>query len=209
MSDSLLISVLIVCALVWPTLRTMAPGRPVPRTPPARTAVGIGTVSSVTDRITVQVQSVCGERFTGRLLGGTDKAVSAAIRPGVVLLVAFDPTAREQLCLADDMIAVRAAFDQMLVGKGLVTDAELDLIRHGIKTTGVITAARPTGTVREDHREIVLDLMVRRPGGGQFPAHETALVPVTSMARVHPGAVVDAYFRRGDESAVAVCVPPA
>ena len=46
-------------------------------------------------------------------------------------MVAFDPAAREHLSLADDMVAVRAAFDQMLVDKGLLTGAQLDLIRHG------------------------------------------------------------------------------
>ncbi len=67
---------------------------------------------------------------------------------------------------------------------------------------------RTTGEAREDYREVELDLMVSRPEGGQFPAHETALVPASALAEVAPGSVVDAYYRRGDESAVAVCVPP-
>lgn len=209
MSDSLLILLLLACAtggaaslLAWARTRTTESPSP------TATAVGIGTVACVTDRITVEVESVCGQKFTGRLLA-PDDPVTAAIRPGVVLLVAFDPAAREDLSLADDMVAVRAAFDRMLVGKGLVTDEQLDLIRHGVKGAGVVTAAHPTGTTREDYREVVLDLMVRRPEGGQFPAHETTLIPVTSLSRVSPGAVIDAYYRRGDESSVAVCVPPA
>jgi hypothetical protein len=40
------------------------------------------------------------------------------LRPGVVLLVAFDPAAREQLSLADDMVAVRSEFDRMLSERG-------------------------------------------------------------------------------------------
>ena len=50
--------------------------------------------------------------------------------------------------------------------------------------------------------------MVRRPEGGQFPAHQMALIPASSLALVTPAASVDAYYRIGDESAVAVCVPP-
>ena len=49
--------------------------------------------------------------------------------------------------------------------------------------------------------------MVRRPGGGQFPVHETALVPSSALGRVTPGSIVDAYYRSDDETAVAVCVP--
>ena len=63
----------------------------------------------------------------------------------LLLLVAFDPAEREQLSLADDMLAVRAAFDQMLVSKGLLTGHQLDLIRHGTRSRGVVTAMR-------DHR---------------------------------------------------------
>ncbi|CAN7411250.1 hypothetical protein [Mycolicibacterium frederiksbergense] len=177
--------------------------------PTAAPAVGIGTVSEITDRITVEVVSVSGQKFTGRLRGAPDDPVVAEIRPGAVLLVAFDPDSREQLSLADDMVAIRAAFDRMLVDKGLVTAAQLDLIRHGIRSSGVVTAARSTGAGREDYREVVLDLMVRRPEGGQFPAHETTLIPATSLDRVTPGSVIDAYYRRGEESTVAVAVPPA
>ena len=50
--------------------------------------------------------------------------------------------------------------------------------------------------------------MVRKPGGGQFPAHETALIPASALPKASPGSVIDTYYRSGDESAVAVCVPP-
>lgn len=210
MPESLLILlVLVVVATVIVTVVAVLPrGRSAPK-PSGAPAVGIGTVSAVSDRITVEVESVSGQKFTGRLRGAPDDPVVAGIRPGAVLLVAFDPASREQLSLADDMVAIRAAFDRMLVDKGLVTDAQLELIRHGTKSSGVVTAARSTGTAREDHHEVVLDLMVRRPEGGQFPAHETTLIPATSLGRVCPGSIIDAYYRRGDETTVAVAVPPA
>ncbi|MGH3581039.1 MAG: hypothetical protein ACRDUB_05600 [Mycobacterium sp.] len=110
---------------------------------------------------------------------------------------------------APEIATVRAAFDEMLLDKGLVTDSQLTLIRHGTKGHGVVTASQPTGATREGHREVVLDLMVRKPEGGQFPAHETTLIPATALDRVCPGSIIDAYYRCGDESAVAVCVPPA
>jgi len=167
--------------------------------------VGVGTVQTIDDVVTVEVQSVTGQTFTGRL---RDDAVTSALRPGAVLLVAFDPFVREELSLADDMLAVRAAFDRMLVDKGLLTQRQLDLIRHGTRSRGVVTAMHPTGASREDYREVALDLMVRRPEGGQFPAHETALIPASSLGKVAPGSTVDAYYRPGDESSIAVCVTP-
>lgn len=109
---------------------------------------------------------------------------------------------------AADMLVVRDEFEQMLVRKGLLTDGQLALIRNGTKSHAVVTGMRTTGTFREDHREVVLDVIVRKPGGGQFPAHETALIPESSLAKVSPGSVIDTYYLAGDESAVAVCVPP-
>jgi hypothetical protein len=176
--------------------------------PRTRNSVAVGTVRTVTGPITVDVESVSGQRFVGRLRHLPGDPLVSGLQPGVVLLVAFDPAARERLSLADDIGAVRSAFDQMLVRKGLVTCAQLELIRHGIRTHGVVTAMRATGEAREDHREVELDLMVSRPEGGQFPAHETALVPASALPQLTPGSIVDAYYRQGDESAVAVCVPP-
>jgi hypothetical protein len=112
----------------------------------------------------------------------------------------------ERLATLDEMLAVSAAFDEMLIRKGLLTGEQLDLIRNGTKSHAVVTGMRTTGAVREDYREVELAVMVRRPGGGQFPAHETTLIPASSLANVSPGSVIDTYYR--DESGVAVCVPP-
>jgi hypothetical protein len=192
-------------------LRTCARRRP--RLPAQPNVVGlrlgVGTVVAVhpDDRqVTIDVEAVPGPQFTGQLHFPAGDPVVAALRPGSVVLVAFDPVAREQLSLPDEIVAVRAAFDRMLIRKGLATAAHLDLIRHGVRTRGVVTAVRPTGVNREDHREVELDLMVRRPHGGQFPARGTTLVPVS--AAVAPGSIIDTYYRPGDESAIAVCVPP-
>lgn len=116
-----------------------------------------------------------------------------------------DDEAGERLVTFDELVA---EFDHMLIRKGLMTGAQLALIRHGTRSRGVVTGMRATGAAREDFREVELDLMVSRPGGGQFPAREIALIPASSLAKVAPGSVIDAYYRHGDESAVAVCVSP-
>lgn len=175
---------------------------------PAATSVGIGTVRTVSGPITVEVESISGQRFVGRLRHRDDDPALATLKPGIVLLVSFDPSAHQEVSLADDMTAVRSAFDRMLVRKGLLTAQQLELIRHGTKSHSVVTAVARTGGAREDHREVELDLMVHRLSGGQFPAHETVLIPESAVTTVLPGSVVDTYYRAGDESVVAVCVPP-
>lgn len=114
--------------------------------------------------------------------------------------------AAERLLTIEELVA---EFDHMLIRKGLMTGAQLALIRHGRRSRGVVTGMRTTGGRLEDCCEVVLDLMVSRVGGGQFPVRETVLIPACALAKVMPGSVIDAYYRPGDESTIAVCVPPA
>lgn len=82
-------------------------------------AVGIGTVRDVVDdrpeavggerQIWIEVSSVQGDTFIGRLMQDDADADLSTLRPGLVMLVAFDPAEREQLSLPDDVLAVRAS----------------------------------------------------------------------------------------------------
>jgi hypothetical protein len=80
-------------------------------------ALGVGTVRTVDDesptaagerQVFIEVVSVSGETFVGKLAQGLDRQDVSMLRPGLVILVAFDPTAREELSLPDDVLAVRA-----------------------------------------------------------------------------------------------------
>ncbi len=76
-----------------------------------------------------------------------------------------------------------------------------------VKSRGVVVGVRLTGETTADRHEVELDIMVSRPVGGQFPAQETTLIPEASLARFTPGSIIDIYYRPGDESTVAVCMP--
>ncbi len=219
MSDALLGAIVVVSAIALASIIVAAGLGGQPPCPPRGNrrgnprAIGVGTVRTVADSdepvVVIEVESVAGQRFTGRLCHTHGDAVVAALRPGVILLVSFDPDARDRLALADDVVAVRAAFDRTLLRKGVLTHDQLDLIRYGTRSSGVVTGMRPTGRERADYREVELDLMVTRAGGGQFPARETALVPAGSLDKIAPGSIVDTYFYPQDESTIAVCLPPA
>jgi hypothetical protein len=219
MSDALLGAIAVVSAIALASIIVAAGlgGQPPRKQRPRRTrcprSIGVGTVQMVAGAddpvIVVEVESVAGQRFTGRLCHGHDDPVVAALRPGVIVLVSFDPASRKQLALADDAIAVRAAAEHTLLRQGVLTDGQLDVIRFGTRSCGVVTGMRPTGRERADYREVELNLMVTRPGGGQFPARETTLVPESALAMVAPGSIIDTYYLPEDESAIAVCLPPA
>jgi hypothetical protein len=219
MSDPLLGAIAVVSAIALASIIVAAglAGQPPRRPHRGRSrcsrAVGIGTIQMVADSddpvVVIEVESVAGQRFTGRLCHNHGDPAVSALRPGLIVLVSFDPASRNQLSLADDVVAVHAAVDHTLLRKGVLTRDQLDLIRFGTHSCGVVTGMRPTGRERADCCEIELDLMVIRPGGGQFPARETTLVPEAVLPKVFPGSIIDTYYLPEDESAIAVCLPPA
>ncbi|BBX63963.1 hypothetical protein MSAS_31370 [Mycobacterium saskatchewanense] len=75
-------------------------------------AIGVGTVRETAGarQVFVEVVAVSGETFIGRLAPGDGDRELPALRPGLVVLVAFDPAAREELSLPDDVQAVHAAW---------------------------------------------------------------------------------------------------
>ena len=79
--------------------------------------VGVGTVcawdgdSAADERqVFVEVVAVSGGSFVGRLARSGEDQDLSVLRPGLVVLVAFDPAAREELSLPDDVLAVRASW---------------------------------------------------------------------------------------------------
>lgn len=74
--------------------------------------VGVGTVRKVAGerQVFIEVVAVSGETFIGRLARCEDDPDVSVLRPGLVVLVAFDPAAREKLSLPDDVLAVHASW---------------------------------------------------------------------------------------------------
>jgi hypothetical protein len=74
--------------------------------------VGVGTVRRVAGQrqVFIEVVAVSGETFVGRLARCEDDPDASMLRPGLVVLVAFDPAAREELSLPDDVLAVHASW---------------------------------------------------------------------------------------------------
>jgi hypothetical protein len=75
-------------------------------------AVGVGTVRSMGDerQVFIEVVAVSGETFIGKLARCDGDPDASVLRPGLVVLVAFDPAAREELSLPDDVLAVHASW---------------------------------------------------------------------------------------------------
>jgi hypothetical protein len=82
--------------------------------------IGAGTVCTVGNeepamgdgsrQIFIEVVAVSGETFIGKLGRCEGDPDVSMLRPGLVVLVAFDPAAREELSLPDDVLAVHASW---------------------------------------------------------------------------------------------------
>ncbi|NGX09620.1 hypothetical protein BKG76_14985 [Mycobacteroides franklinii] len=110
-----------------------------------------------------------------------------------------DEEADERLVTVEEFAA---EFDHLLIRKRLLTAAQRAMIDGGTRSRGVVTGVNATGP----GREVQLDLMVTRPDGGQFPVRETAVIPASTLPKMAPGSVIDAYYRPGDHSIIAVRV---
>ena len=105
--------------LVAPALARLARLVLVRRRAESRT-VGVGTVcaigghesaeSDTRRQVFIEVVAVSGETFIGKLVRCDSDLDLSKLRPGLVVLVAFDPAAREELSLPDDVLAVRASW---------------------------------------------------------------------------------------------------
>ena len=75
-------------------------------------AVGVGTVQEIGHKrqVFIEVVAVSGETFIGKLACCERDEDLSMLRPGLVVLVAFDPAAREELSLPDDVLAVNASW---------------------------------------------------------------------------------------------------
>jgi hypothetical protein len=82
----------------------------------AAPTVGVGTVRTVGDerQVFIEVVAVSGETFIGKLARCDGDPDVSMLRPGLVVLVAFDPTAREELSLPKDAEAVIAVDASLL-----------------------------------------------------------------------------------------------
>jgi hypothetical protein len=96
-------------------LMKLLPGagrEPLARRIAAGPAVGVGIVRAVGKKrqVFIEVVAVSGETFIGKLVRSEgDPDDVSVLRPGLVVLVAFDPAAREELSLPRDEEAVLAA----------------------------------------------------------------------------------------------------
>lgn len=114
-----LLSVALGATAVFFVTRCIGAARHTPEGSEEDVAVGIGTVRRVETEPTetaagerqvwIEVTSVHGDSFLGRLVHDDSNPQVATLRPGLVVLVAFDPAEPEELSLPDDVLAVRAS----------------------------------------------------------------------------------------------------
>ena len=134
----------------------------------AASDVGVGTVATITDVVTVEVESVTGLRFTGRL--HDDSRCRRRCVPAPCCWSHSTPLRAntfhwQTTCWPFAPLSTRCSST-----RACSPNHQLDLIRHGTRSRGVVTGMCATGETREDYREVELDVMVqqarRRPVPG-------------------------------------------
>jgi hypothetical protein len=145
--------------------------------------------------------------FDGRNVRACDSRVVsftelAKIQPGATLPMRYNPKNPQQIMVVKDASPemLQNAFDAHRLKTGQVSQEMLDIRRQGVKASGVVLSAQPTGNIINGCAEISLHLKVSRPeNGGKFEA--TVLKPVEQslLSQVQPGSVIDVFYMPGNE----------
>ncbi|MBZ2196519.1 hypothetical protein [Occultella gossypii] len=168
-----------------------------------RTALSVNDVPQ--QRLVLDVETPDGGRFRSQATQLIPEHELGAFEPGALLPVRYRPgRTRSVSLIADSSDAAQAALNDYLVGKGLITPQDLDVARRGVRTSAVVTAATPTGQVRDGHTQLQLDVLVARPDGSQYPVTQRLFVPASQLSRVHVGSRVATFVLPEDEQRVSV-----
>ncbi|AOS63861.1 DUF3592 domain-containing protein [Actinoalloteichus hymeniacidonis] len=183
-------------------------------------SMGVGTVTSVRPtgmsindqpevRIDLDVEDAQGRVFSSHARMVVTVTELPMLRPGVVLPVRYLPHRPDKVEIdrSDDDSAAQDALNQLLIRKGITTQARLDIVKRGITAQAVVQAVSAKGEIREGNPRMNLTLSVTRPNGTTFGAEVDRFMPATAVARLQVGKVVQVHYLPGDESEVVVSTP--
>ncbi|TDE93885.1 hypothetical protein EXU48_10425 [Occultella glacieicola] len=169
----------------------------------SRTGMSVNDVPQ--RRFELDVETPEGTRFRSRATQLVPEHELGRYRPGTLVPVRHRPGRTKSVSLVTDSpAAARAALADHLVARGLTTPEQLDVSSRGVRTHAVLTAATPTGQVRDAHTQLRLALVVTRPDGSQYPASQELYVPRNALPHLRVGARVAAFVLPEDERRVSV-----
>jgi len=118
----------------------------------------------------------------------------------------YDPNHPQQISLAndEDEATLQAALDAQRVASGHVSQEEVDMLRNGVKATGLILSAQPTGNIVDGDGEMALHLKVTRPEGGTYEVRIHKVVPQDALASTQPGRELEVFYMPKNEENIAV-----
>ncbi|MCL2162275.1 MAG: DUF3592 domain-containing protein [Betaproteobacteria bacterium] len=128
--------------------------------------------------------------------------------PGGLIPLQYDPEDTQQISVANDVDkeTLQRALDAHNVATGLFTQEEIDVIKHGVKTTGVILSAQPTGNIVNGYGEMTLQVKVTRPDGGTYEASTNKPVRQEELPSAQPGNEIMVHYMPENEENIVILI---
>jgi hypothetical protein len=125
---------------------------------------------------------------------------------GGLIFIRYNPENPEQIeaSTGEDEATLQRVLDAYKVASGLMTQEEIDMTRHGVKATGVVLSAQPTGNIVDGCGEMALRMKVTRPDGGTYEAAINKAVPQDKLPSVQPGSELEVFYMPENEENIAV-----
>ena len=137
------------------------------------------------------------------------KQFEAQIQLGMPIPLRYNPDEPEEITIAIDekKETLQRELNMLWFASELSAQEEIEITKHGVKATGVIFTARPTGNIINNCGEIALKVKVTRPEDGSIFYETTKkAIPQNMLSFVQPDKIVEVYYMLKNEKIIVVKV---
>jgi len=118
----------------------------------------------------------------------------------------YNPENPQQIELAndEDEATLQQALDAQRIASGQVTQEEVNMIRNGVKATGVILFAQPTGNIINGNGEMALQVKVTRPDGETYEVTINRALSQDDLSSAKSGKEIEVFYMPENEENITI-----
>lgn len=153
-------------------------------------------------RMILRVRGADMREFTGNLITLIRPHEMAAVAPGALLTVAYEPENPTMLALVPEhrQEEARDQFHRQQVQLGLADPQAMEIHERGMPTTGVILTTTPTGEIRHGYTGLEVTVGFPDSHGNPVERSKRMFLPQSMLGQLTAGRQVDLWVLPEDDT---------
>ena len=153
-------------------------------------------------RMILRVRGADMREFTGDLIMLIRPHEMAAVAPGALLTVAYEPENPTMLALVPEhrREEARDQFHRQQVQLGLADPQTMEIHERGVPTTGVILTTTPTGEIRHGYTGLDVTVRFTNSYGNLVERSKRVFLPQSMLGQLTAGRQVDMWVLPEDDT---------